>query len=723
MQLFQQLNDEQREAVETLQGPLLVLAGAGSGKTRVVTYRIVNLLERGVPASQILGLTFTNKAAGEMKERVRTLTSCNVIISTFHSLGARILRESIHALGYKRDFTIYDDEDVDKVIKECIAALGKGDAKLEKGVRGLISTAKNGMQGPDEVGREKPTCPAEEIFPEVYRAYQDKLKAYNSLDFDDLLYLPVRLFREHPDVLEYYQNRWSHLLIDEYQDTNKAQYDLVRMLVKKSGNLCVVGDPDQSIYSWRGANIQNILNFEQDYPGAKVVRLEQNYRSRTNILDAANAVIRQNDSRYQKELWSARGAGEKIRLYVSDDDRAEADFIVARVRHHAEHDVPLKEMVVFYRTNAQSRVLEDCFLGARIPYKIVGGVSFYQRREVKDILAFLRMVQGGTDYVSFVRTINLPKRGLGESTLDKLRLGAEESQLSILAYCEALVDGQPIPGEIKLTAKQRQGLQNYVSIVRELRAIAQNTSLRELVTSAIDCTGYLDFLRLDRETYEDRKENLDALIAKALDWEATTEHPSLAGFLEELSLKSTLDESGEAQDRVCLMTIHNGKGLEFDVTFIAGLEEELFPHINSRESREGMEEERRLFYVGMTRAKEQLYMSCCRFRYIWGTGRTQRPSRFLREVPEEYVEKVRLGIALPKARRMEFEVVDEPFSDEGRSGEELQQGDAVFHKEFGIGVIRNCYEGSLGLTYTIAFSKDNKERNLVAKYAPLRKLS
>lgn len=716
MQLFEQLNEEQRVAVENLQGPLLVLAGAGSGKTRVVTYRVVNLLENGVSASKILGLTFTNKAAGEMRERVRALTSSDVLISTFHSLGARILRESITALGYGRDFAIYDDEDVDKVIKECM----QGDAKLEKAVRGLISNAKNGMRGPDEV--ERGSSPAEEIFPEVYKAYLEKLKSFNALDFDDLLFLPVKLFREHPEILEHYQNRWSFLLIDEYQDTNRAQYEMVKMLVKRSGNLCVVGDPDQSIYSWRGANIQNILNFEQDYPGAKVVRLEQNYRSRTNILEAANAVIRQNDSRYQKELWSARGAGEKVRLFVADDERAEADFVASRVKYHLEHQkIPLREMVVFYRTNAQSRVLEDCFLAARLPYAIVGGVSFYQRREVKDILAFLRMVQGGTDYVSFVRTINLPKRGLGESTLDKLRMGAEEKGLSILGYCEAIVDGQV---EVKLTARQRGGLQNYVSIVRELHKIAQNTSLRELVTSAIDCTGYLEYLKLDKETYEDRKGNLDALIAKALDWEASAENPSLAGFLEELSLKSSLDEAEEDRDRICLMTIHNGKGLEFTVTYIAGLEEELFPHINARESRDKMEEERRLFYVGMTRAKDQLYLSCCRWRYIWGMGRTQRPSRFLREVPEKYVEKVGLGIHLSGDRKREFdyEMVDEPFSDEGKGGEGMQEGDAVFHQEFGIGVIRKMYEGSLGLTYTVAFSKDNKERNLVAKYATLRKL-
>lgn len=713
MQLFQDLNEQQRDAVETLNGPLLVLAGAGSGKTRVVTYRIVNLLEQGVPASQILGLTFTNKAAGEMRERVEALTRSHVLICTFHSLGARILRESIGALGYTRNFTIYDDEDVDKVIKECVAAVCKGDAKLEKEVRGLISKAKNGMQGPEDIERGKPTTPAEQIFPDVYQSYQEKLKSYNALDFDDLLYLPVRLFREFPDVLSYYQARWTHLLIDEYQDTNRAQYDMVRLLVKKSGNICVVGDPDQSIYSWRGANIQNILNFEEDYPGAKVVRLEQNYRSRSNILDAANAVIRKNESRYQKELWSGRGAGERIRLFVADDEKAEADFVAARIRHHRDH-FPLKEMVVFYRTNAQSRVFEDCFLSARIPYTIVGGVSFYQRREVKDILAFLRMVQGGMDYVSFVRTINVPKRGLGESTLDKIRMGADEAQMSILAYCEALVDGQ---GELKLTAKQRQGLVGYVSLIRELRKIAENTSLKELVVSAIDLSGYLDYLKLDKETYEDRKENLDALIAKAVDWEASAEHPSLAGFLEELSLKSSLDEANEDRDRIYLMTIHNGKGLEFAVTFVAGLEEELFPHINARESREKLEEERRLFYVGMTRAKEQLYLSCCRWRYIWGTGRTQRASRFLNDVPGEYVERVRLALSRPEPT-----IVDEPFSNEGQGDVELAKGDAVFHKEFGIGVIRNIYEGSLGLTYTVAFSKDNKERNLVAQYAPLRKL-
>jgi ATP-dependent DNA helicase UvrD/PcrA len=709
-----ELNEQQREAVESLEGPLLVLAGAGSGKTRVVTFRIVNLLERGVAPGKILGLTFTNKAAAEMKERVRAMTRSDVLICTFHSLGARILREAIAPLGYQSHFTIYDDEDVDKVIKECVGDLG--DAKVEKAVRGLISAAKNGLQGPEKVSREGASSPAEEIFPAVYAAYQEKLKSYNALDFDDLLFLPVRLFREHPEVLAHYQNRWSHLLIDEYQDTNRAQYELVRLLVARSGNVCVVGDPDQSIYSWRGANIQNILNFEQDYPGAKVVRLEQNYRSRTMILEAANAVIRGNDSRYQKDLWSARGMVEKVRLFVADDERGEADFVASRLRYHTEHQqIPLREMVVFYRTNAQSRVFEDCLLSARIPYAIVGGVSFYQRREVKDILAFLRMVQGGADYVSFVRTINLPKRGLGDSTLEKLRLGAEGANLSILAFCEAVVDGQI--EAIKLSAKQRQGLASYVGLIRELRQIALNTSLKELVTSAIDCSGYLEYLKGDKESYEDRKENLDALISKAVDWEATAIQPSLGAFLEELSLKSSLDEASGERDRVCLMTIHNGKGLEFQVTFIAGLEEELFPHINARESRDKLEEERRLFYVGMTRAKDQLYLSCCRWRYIWGTGRPQRPSRFLREIPSEYIEKVRVGLRTPHAE------VEEPFSSEGAGDEaSLQEGDAVFHKEFGIGVIRKLYEGSLGLTYSVAFSKDHKERHLVAKYAPLRKL-
>jgi DNA helicase-2/ATP-dependent DNA helicase PcrA len=711
MELLDGLNPEQREAVETLEGPLLVVAGAGSGKTRVVTLRIINLLHHGIAPHQILGLTFTNKAAGEMRERVTKLTQNHVLICTFHSLGARILRESIEHLGYRSHFNIYDEEDVDKVLQILVVELDIKEGKTElKNFRQHISHAKNQMLMPSELNPKQYPAP----FPDLYARYLAKLKEYNALDFDDLLFLTVRLFREHPQVLERYQNRWSHLLVDEYQDTNTAQYQMVHCLVAKNQNLCVVGDPDQSIYSWRGANIRNILNFEQDYPGARIIRLEQNYRSQGNILEAANAVIGHNSNRYHKKLWSQLGEGELLKLYPADNERREAEFVADRMgEYHHENQLPYREMVIFYRTNSQSRVLEDCLRHRHIPYVIVGGISFYQRREVKDILAFLRMVQDSTDFVSFARTINLPKRGLGESTLDKLRHGATLSHRSILAYCETLLSGQEVEIPLKLSQKQRQGLEEYLRIIGHLRQMRFSCSLKDLVVATIEQTGYLDYLKIDEETYSDRKENLDALIAKALEWEMSTESPTLTQFLEELSLYSTLDETLAEKDHVSLMTIHHGKGLEYTLTFLVGLEEHLFPHVNAK-TEDQLEEERRLFYVGMTRAKKYLYLSFARERTIWGARRAQYPSRFLKEIPFEYITKIPQH-SLPKPTLKTFEEV-KSYS------EAFQPGDVIFHTEFGVGIIRNLYEGSAGLTYKIFFSKDNREKSIVAKYAALQKV-
>jgi DNA helicase-2/ATP-dependent DNA helicase PcrA len=641
---FKALNSEQKEAVETVSGQLLVLAGAGSGKTRVVTCRIASLLQSGVPPSKILGLTFTNKAANEMKERVETLTQSHVLICTFHSLGVRMLRESIQALDYKRSFTIYDEEDSIKLLRSCIEELGIKDKKLDlHNIKNLISNAKNKLQSPEDLLNYDDKSPESQAFPNIYRRYQERLKEYIAVDFDDLLFLPVRLMRESQEWREYYQHRWEYLLIDEYQDTNQAQYELVRLLVAKTGNLCVVGDPDQSIYSWRGANIKNILNFEADYPGAKVIRLEQNYRSRSNILEAANQLIGHNYNRYEKNLWSNLGAGEKIKHFLAISEKEEARFIVETIRYFADiRKISLKDMVIFYRTNAQSRVFEDRLLFNRIPYVIVGGISFYQRREIKDILAFLRMVHSDTDYISFARTINLPKRGIGDASLYKIHSATSKSNLSVLDYCEALVGDNSLPAVIKLSSKQKEALKEYVSIIRQLQRIKDECSLKELVMSTIQYTHYLAYLQEEKETFEDRKENLDELVSKAMEWEDTLENPSLSLFLEELSLKSSLDEASSTGDRLNLMTIHNGKGLEFAVVFLAGLEEDLFPHANSRESQEGLEEERRLCYVGMTRAKEYLYLTESRFRFLWGMERTQRSSRFIKEIPPHYIERLRI---------------------------------------------------------------------------------
>ena len=735
------LNAPQQEAVETIYGPLLVLAGAGSGKTRVVTYRIAHLLAEGVKPTEILGLTFTNKAANEMKERIHRLTNSQVLVCTFHSLGARILRESIHLLGFERNFTIYDAQDVEKLMKLCISDVA-GTEKIDvKTLLHFVSSSKNALRSPSDIDHSL-LEEDQDFFPEIYAKYQAKLQEYNALDFDDLLYLPVRLFRENAEALEHYQRRWSFLLIDEYQDTNAAQYTIVQHLVQHHRNLCVVGDPDQSIYSWRGADISNILGFESDFPGAKVVRLEQSYRSCSNILEASNAVISNNSGRYKKDLWSDRGTGEKIKLFTADTERDEASFVAEKIRYyHTNHNIPLKEMAIFYRTNAQSRAFEDKFLFHRIPYVIVGGVSFYQRREIKDILAFLRLVQSGVDIVSFTRTINIPKRGIGESSIERMRLGASAEQRSLLGYCSDLLEGKPMQNPTKLSAKQKEGLKSYLNVIDELRRISASGSIKDLVKATIELTNYFDYLKVDMETYQERKENLNALVTKAAEWELSVEEPTLEAFLEELSLKSSLDEAESSQDHVNLMTIHNGKGLEFELVFLVGMEEDLFPHVNSRGNEKAVEEERRLCYVGITRAKDFLYVCDVRQRFIWGTTRAQRPSRFLKEFPPELIEKVRPAVGLrnnspfksqPIYRRNEEENVhEEAFSDEmdqsipenGSFGSEaFKIGDAVFHHDFGIGIIRQVQKGSVGLTYRVFFTSEERERSLAAQYAQLRKL-
>lgn len=726
--LFYGLNPMQTDAVKSGEGSFLVLAGAGSGKTRVVTLRIAHLIREGVPADQILGLTFTNKAAEEMRARINKMTEQHVLICTFHSLGARILRECIGALDYAHSFTIYDEEDVDKLLLTCLVELDISGKKADvKPFRQLISQAKNDLQDPEQFSLQTSDPYFEEAFLKVYALYQRKLKEYQAVDFDDLLFLPVKIFEKFPNILERYQQRWSFVLIDEYQDTNAAQYRLINLLVEKHQNIFVVGDPDQSIYSWRGANVKNILNFERDYPGTKVIRLEQNYRSFTNILNVANELISYNTDRFEKELWSDFGEGEKVKLYVSEDDREEADFVATQAAFHKlDQKIPLRQMVVFYRTNAQSRVFEDSLLHRGIPYVIIGGLSFYQRREIKDILAFLRMAQSGSDYMAFMRTINLPKRGIGDAAIEKIRHGANLERLTLLSYCTALVNNEPLENPCKLSAKQKEALADYVRIIHELHALSKKESIKDIVKAAIEMTKYMDYLQEDKETYLDRKENLNQLITKAIEWESTAQTPTLVAFLEELSLKSNLDAMEEAEDRLNLMTIHNGKGLEFDVTFLVGLEEDLFPHINSKSSRAEIEEERRLCYVGITRAKKHLYISFCRLRYLWGTLRRQEASRFLREMPKQYIEKFTASKAARPQTIPQFLPRPKPIKAAQETAlpasETYSEGDFIFHQEFGIGQVKESYEGSMGLTYKVHFNKDNHIRTLIAKYAVLKRL-
>ena len=719
-----QLNPEQKQAIKICEGAVLVLAGAGSGKTRVVTTRIAHLIEQGIPPSKILGVTFTNKAAGEMKERVEKLCNQHVLICTFHSLGARVLRESIFHLGYSCNFTIYDEDDVEKLLKACLNECHikekKGDLRA---FRRLISNAKNALLSPDDSIDIEDHDLADQ-FPKVYSLYLKRLQEYQAVDFDDLLYLTVRLWKEYPEVLASYQDRWPFVLIDEYQDTNASQYTMAKLLVAKSQNLFVVGDPDQSIYSWRGANIQNILNFELDYPGAKVIRLEQNYRSTSNILNAANALIDYNTGRLEKKLWSDLGPGEKIRLYIGETEKDEANFVATQIDYHRKtHQCSLNDMVIFYRTNAQSRAFEDSLIYRNIPYVIVGGISFYQRREIKDILAFLRISQSASDYISFARTINLPKRGLGDATIEKIRVNASQENMTVLSYCEALLNKQPLQTILRLSAKQQESLQEYVQIIYKLHDLSQNGSIKDLVLAAIEQTGYMQYLAEDKETFAERKENLDELIAKAAEWEISSLNPSLEAFLEELSLKSSLDESDSPHERLSLMTIHNGKGLEFNTTFLVGLEEDLFPHANSRDSAEALEEERRLCYVGITRAKKYLYVTHCRYRYLWGTLRTQRPSRFLKEIPLEYMEKHQnprqavkytkddLSLKSPSVKQIQTTIIEHTVI--------YDVGTKIYHNEFGAGKIVDSYEGSMGTTYKILFENDRNIKTIVAKYAKI----
>ena len=692
------LNPQQEIAVNHVEGPLLVLAGAGSGKTRVVTHRIAHLIDLGILASDILAVTFTNKAADEMRSRIRSMKNAQVLACTFHSLGARILRESIHLLGYKNNFTIYDEEDSEKLLKNCLEQLQLNEEKgLLKEMRLQISSAKNSVHPPDEK--------ADQIFSTVYTLYQSKLKECNALDFDDLLYLTVQLLQQHEQARREYQNRWLFVLIDEYQDTNFAQYTLAKLLVEHHRNIFAVGDPDQSIYSWRGARYQNILNFEQDFPGAKVVTLDQNYRSTNNILQASNALIEYNPDRYEKKLWSAKGDGDKIRFFLAHSERQEAEFIASCMsKHMADENLSPNDIAIFYRTNAQSRPFEDALLARRIPYQIIGGLSFYARREIKDILSFLRLVVSNTDLISFLRTINTPKRGLGPSTLEKLANSAAEKNLPIFTFCEELIarhDFFP-----KLSAKQHSGLSSYVRIIRTLRDKRPSLKIHELITEVISESHYLNYLEEDPETMQDRKENLDELIGKAAEWEEERDQPSLSDFLEELSLRSSADENTHLP-AIKLMTLHNSKGLEFSLVFLAGLEEDICPHANSKGKTEALEEERRLCYVGMTRAKQSLYLTAASSRFLWGTLRPMAPSRFLKEIPPHLL----------------YNLSSKPSSQPtSESTEGFSPGDPVYHQQFGAGVIQKSFQGSFGLTYEVHFPDTNTTRSLVAKFAKLQSM-
>lgn len=617
------LNPEQRLAIEHVYGPLLVVAGAGSGKTRVVTERIAHLIRSGVHPDEILALTFTNKAAEEMQQRIRKNALQPPLVTTFHSFGSRFLREWIDLFGFSNRFLIYDTDDSEQLLKLCVKEiLGSVTKSTVTPYKKGISEAKNQLKLPEDLSNSFSYLTA---FKEIYSLYQEKLKISSAIDFDDLLLLPYLLLSKEAHVRQRTQERYRFVLIDEYQDTNPAQYALFRLLIEQHGNGFVVGDPDQSIYSWRGASIRNILEFQQDFPKAKVVKLEQNYRSRNHILQAANHLICRNESRYEKNLWSALGDGEKVHVIDCWDEREEANYIAKKVLELWKMGTPLSHIALLYRTNAQSRVLEDRLLREKIPYTIVGGISFYERKEVKDLIAYLKFALSGNDRISFERAIYTPRRGLGEAAIKEI---LNLSDLRGVPLAELIQEEIP-----QWSKKKKESLAAFGQVIREIQSTQSVSKALELI---LEKTGYLESLKQeDPESFLDRRENIEALISKAMEWDEEFPEGSLFEFLEEVSLRQALDTLGT--DSLLLMTLHNSKGLEFPVCFLLGLEEELLPHANAIQSHDLIEEERRLCYVGMTRAKEKLVLTYARNRLFFDGSRPMKRSRFLQELPKEHV--------------------------------------------------------------------------------------
>ena len=643
MSIYDKLNEPQREAVYHTDGPLLILAGAGSGKTRVLTHRIAYLIgERGVNAWNILAITFTNKAAEEMRQRVDNLVGFgaeSVWVSTFHSACVRILRRFIDRLGYENHFTIYDTDDQKTLIKEVCRKVDV-DTKVfkERSLLSAISSAKNEMILPDEFELNAGGDFAKMKIAKVYREYETQMRANNALDFDDLLVKTVQLLQTQPDVLESYQERFRYIMVDEYQDTNTVQFQLVSLLAGKYKNLCVVGDDDQSIYKFRGANIRNILDFEHEFPDAKVIKLEQNYRSTGNILNAANSVIANNRGRKEKSLWTENGEGELIRLRQFDTAFDEADFIGEDIKSAVRQGGSYNDSAVLYRTNAQSRLLEEKFIAMNIPYKIVGGVNFYARREIKDLLAYLKTIDNGRDDVAVRRIINVPKRGIGLTTINRIQESATERGIG---FYEALL----APGLIAGVGRSATKLDSFAALIEYFKTLAEEMSITDLLQEVIEKTGYIESLENeDKEEAKTRKENIDELISKAATYEESCqdkdEKATLSGFLEEVALVADIDSLDEDQEHVVLMTLHSAKGLEFPRVYLAGMEDGLFPgymSINAGD-REELEEERRLCYVGITRAEQELTLTSARRRMVHGETQYNPMSRFVKEIPRELLD-------------------------------------------------------------------------------------
>jgi len=721
MSILKSLNPAQQEAVKYTEGPLLIIAGAGSGKTRVLTHRIAYLIkERSIPPSNILAVTFTNKAANEMKHRLNRLTgilSRQLWMGTFHSICGRMLRRDIDKIGWRRDFLIFDEDDQESLIRGIIKELDMDERFKPQVVLGHISKAKNELKGPKEFEETALDFSAEKIA-EAYKRYQAALFKNNAMDFDDMLMLTVKLFRECPKVLESYQDMLRYINVDEYQDTNLVQYTLTKLLAKKHRNLCVVGDNDQSIYGWRGADFRNILNFEHDYKDAKVILLEQNYRSTKNILEAANNVIGNNVLRKEKNLWTENPEGELIEHYTASDSHSEARFITGEVKKLADPPATLRvamragkymynEFAVLYRTNAQSRVLEEVFMQEGIPYRIISGVKFYERAEIKDVLAFLRLIVNSKDNISSTRLILNTIDGVGKGTLKKLEASGEKDGKSIFEVIQDI-------DKLGLTPKLKKPLQRFVDTINGFKFDLPNFNASEMIEKVINESGYRK--KLEEEATPEaisRVENIKELISVAKEFEKNSDDNSLAAFLSHVSLVTDLDNLDESIPAVTLMTLHSAKGLEFPVVFIAGMEEGIFPHYRSLSEAPELEEERRLCYVGMTRAKKRLYLTSAEERLIFGENWYNGPSRFIEEVPASLIK------AEAEAKDVDKIEINAPVEDIEYN---FNVGDTINHPKFGIGEITGLSGKGGELIIQVNFEASG-EKLLMAKYAPLTKAS
>ncbi len=759
MSIYESLNPMQREAVLSTEGPLLVLAGAGSGKTRVLTHRVAYLIgEKGVSPWNIMAITFTNKAAGEMRERVDRLVEHGaeaVWVSTFHSSCVRILRRHITYLGYDTNFTIYDGDDQKTLMKQVLKTLEMDPKQYrERAVLAKISSAKDKLLTPDEMEKQAGADYRARQEARIYREYQDQLKKNNALDFDDLIVKTVELLSRFPEVRDYYQERFRYIMVDEYQDTNYAQFQLVSLLAGKYKNLCVVGDDDQSIYKFRGADIRNILDFEEAFPGAKVIKLEQNYRSTGHILDAANDVIRNNQGRKEKKLWTENGEGDKVRFRQFDQAYEEADAVVKEIR---DSGCSYRDCAVLYRTNAQSRLFEEKCLLYNIPYRLVGGVNFYQRKEIKDILAYLKTIANGRDDLAVLRIINVPKRGIGAASISKAEIFASANGYSMY---DALARAKAIPS----LGKTAEKIQKFVDLIEDFREKERSgqCSLKELIEDVLTRSGYQAELEAEGDVEgETRLENIEELINKAASYENSSDEPSLGEFLEEVALVADVDRMEDSEDRVTLMTLHSAKGLEFDNVWLCGMEDGLFPSMMAiaSDDPDGVEEERRLCYVGITRARKRLTLTAARQRMIKGETRWSKVSRFVEEIPDGLLESSRLTPTSPNRSSAAFHDPDLPWnrparpagvSSFGKGGNayasrtasfssgtapgfgkafsvtkadrlEYGEGDRVSHIKFGEGTVKEIKDGGKDYEVTVEFDKAGQKR-MFASFAKLKKI-